>query len=100
MKEVDENGYVYLDVLELDEIKEHKMKSEVSVEYKRRLSLMLKSKLNSRNKIQVINTWAAALLQYGAGLIHSKANELRKIDRTARKMLMMYGAFHPKSDID
>ena len=35
MKEVDENGYTYLGILELDEIKEHKMKIKVTTEYKR-----------------------------------------------------------------
>ena len=35
MKEVDENGYTYLGILELDEIKEHEMKIKVTTEYKR-----------------------------------------------------------------
>ena len=68
MKEVDEDGYTYLDILELDEIKEQEMKIKVTVEYKRRLRLILKSKLNGKNKIQAINTWAVALLLYGAGM--------------------------------
>ena len=57
MKEVDEDGYTYPDILELDEIKEQEMKIKVTVEYKRRLRLILKSKLNGKNKIQAINTW-------------------------------------------
>ena len=70
MKEVDENGYTYLGILELDEIKEHEMKIKVTAEYKRRLRLILKSKLNGKNKIHAINTWAVALLRYGAGIIN------------------------------
>ena len=100
MKEVDENGYTYLGILELDEIKEHEMKNKVAAEYKRRLRLILKSKLNCKNKIQAINTWAVALLRYGAGIINWKVDELKKMDRTTRKTLTMYGALHPKSDID
>ena len=68
MKEVDEDGYTYLDILELDEIKQQEMKIKVTVEYKRRLRLILKSKLNGKNKIQAINTWTVALLLYGAGM--------------------------------
>ena len=34
MKEVDENGYTYLGILELDEIKEHEMKIKVTAELK------------------------------------------------------------------
>ena len=72
MKEVDENEYTYLGILELDEIKEHEMKNKVTAEYKRRLRLILKSKLNGKNKIQAINTWAVVLLRYGAGIINWK----------------------------
>ena len=99
MKEVDENGYTYLGILELDEIKEHEMKINVTAGYKRRLRLILKSKLNGENKIQEINTWADALLRYGAGTINWEVYELKKIDRTTRKVLAMYWVFNLKSDI-
>lgn len=36
-------------------------------EYNRRLCLVLKSKQNDKN--EVINTWAVAILQYGAGMV-------------------------------
>ena len=100
MKEVDENGYTYLGKLELDEIKEHKMKNKDTAVYKRRLRLILKSKLNGKNKIQAINTWEVALLRYGAGIIDWTVDELKKMDRTTRKTLNMYGTLHSKSDID
>ena len=70
MKEVDENGYTCLGILELDEIKEHEIKINVTAEYKRRLRLILKSKLNCKNKSQAINTWEVALFRYGAGIIN------------------------------
>ena len=71
------------------------MKIKVTAEYKRMLRLILKSILNGKNKIQVINTWVAALLRYGAEIINWKVDELK----TTRKTLTMYGALHPKSDI-
>ena len=98
MKELDENGYTYLGILELDEIKEGKMKIKVTAEYKWRLRLILKSKLNGNNKIQAINTCVVALLRYGAGIINWKVDELKKMDTTTRKTLMVYGDLHPKSD--
>ena len=79
MKEVDENRYTYFDILELDKIKEHKMKIKVTAKNKKRLRLILKSKLNGKNKIQTINTWAVALLRYGAGIINWKVDELKKM---------------------
>ena len=62
--------------------------------------MILKSKFNGKNKIQLINTWAVALLRYGAEIINWKVGELEKVDRTTRKALMMYGTLHPKSNID
>ena len=70
MKEVDENRYTYLGILESDEIKEHEMKNKVTAEYKRRLRLILKPNLNGKNKIQAINTWVVALLRYEAEIIN------------------------------
>ena len=100
MKMIDENGYTYLGVLELDGLKEKEMKEKIITEYKRRVRLVMKSKLNGKNKIQAVNTWAVATLRYGAGIIDWKVDELRQLDRKTRKMLTMYGAFHPKSDAD
>ena len=100
MKEVDENGYTYFGVLEVVEIKEHEMKIKVTAEYKKRLRLTLKSKLNGKNKIEAFSTCALTLLRYGAGIINWKVDELKKMDRTTRKTLTMYGELHPKSDID
>ena len=80
MKEVDKNGHTYLGILELGEIKEHGMKIKVIAEYKRKLRLILKSKLNGKNKIHAINTWAVALLRYGAGIINWKVSCVCKFE--------------------
>ena len=56
MKEIDDNGYKYLEILEADHLKEKEMKALVSKEYKRRLKLVLKTKLSGRNKIMAVNT--------------------------------------------
>ena len=100
MKEVGEEGYTYLGIVELDKIKEKEMKDKTLKEYKRRLRLILKSKLNGRNKVTAINTWAVPVFRYGAGIIDWKDCELKTVDRKTRKILTMYGAFHPKSDVD
>ena len=76
------------------------MKEKIIREYKRRLRLVLKSKLNGKNKIQAVNTWAVAILRYGAGIIDWKGDDLKQLDRSTRKTLTMYGAFHPRSDVD
>ena len=37
--------------------------------YKRRLPLVLKTKLNGKNKITAINAWTVAVIRYGAGIL-------------------------------
>ena len=99
MKEVEKEGYTYLGIVELDKIKENEMKKKTIKEYKRRLRLILKSKLNGKNKISAINTWAEAVFRYGAGILQWKESELKNVDRKSRKTMTMYGALHPKSDV-
>ena len=55
MKKVEKEGYTYLGIVELDKIKENEMKEKTIKEYKRRLRLVVKSKLNRKNKIIAIN---------------------------------------------
>ena len=69
MKQVGQEGYIYLGTIELDKIKEIEMKEKITKEYKQRQRLILKSKLNGRNKVTAINTWAVAIFRYGAGII-------------------------------
>ena len=65
IKQVGEEAYTHLHIIELDKIKETEMKEKITKEYKRRQRLILKSKLNGRNKVKAINTWAVAIFKYG-----------------------------------
>ena len=100
MKAIDDDGYKYLGILESDKIKENEMKLQFVKEYKRRVRLILKSKLNGKNKIKAINTWAVAVLRYGAGILTWNVEELKELDRKTRKLLTMHKGLHPKSDVD
>ena len=64
IKQTGEDGYKYLGILESNEIMETQMKQIFKKEYARRLKLVLKSKLNGRNKILAINTWAVSSIRY------------------------------------
>ena len=100
MKQVDEEGYKYLVMLEIDKVMEEEMKIRTRDEYFRRLRLILESKLNGRSKIASINTWTVSLLRYGAGVITWTVEELESLGRKTRKLLTIHGVFHPRSDID
>ena len=81
MKQVGQEGYKYLGIIQLDKIKETERKEKITKEYKRRQRLILKSKLNGRNKVTAINTWAVQIFRNWAGIIHWKASELKDLDR-------------------
>ena len=76
------------------------MKEKATKEYKPRLRLVLKSKLNGRNKIRTISAWAVTVFRYGAGILHWSKSELNALDRKSRKTMTMYGALYPKSCVD
>ena len=99
IKEVEEDGYKYLGIIEADKIKEGEMKEVFKKEYYRRARLVLQSRLNGRNKIKAINTWAVSLMRYGAGVINWRQDELKELDRKTRKLMTMNKGLNPKSDV-
>ena len=76
------------------------MKFNVSKEYIRRLRKVLKSKLNGGNLVCGVNAWAVSLLRYSAAFVSWRRSELQAIDRRTRKLFTIYGALHPKSEVD
>ena len=100
MKDNDETGYTYFRIWETDKIKEKEMKEKFSKEYLRRLRLIVRSKLNGKNKIMAVNTWAVSAMRYGTGILKWDIDELKSLDRRTRKFMTTHGALHPKSDVD
>ena len=90
MKSVEEDGYKYLGILEYNEVLYAEMKIRLQNEYYRRLKRILKSKLNGKNVIMAVNTWAVSVLRYGAGVINWTTAELESIDRKTRKQMTIY----------
>ena len=76
------------------------MKEETVKKYKRRLRLVLKSKLNGKNKITEINVLAVVVFRYGGGILRWKEGELKDVDRKSKKTMTIYGALYPKSNVD
>ena len=93
-------SYKYLGILVADKFLEEKMKLNVSKEYIRRLRKVLKSKLNGGNLVRGVHTWAASLIRYSAAFVSWRKSKLQPIDRKTRKLFTIYGALHPKSDVD
>ena len=100
MKNIEEDGYKYLGILEADGVKHEEMKDQLEKEYVRRVRNMLKSKLSGGNIITAINLKAVSIIRYGAGIISWTKMELEELDRRTRKLMTIYGAHHPKADVD
>ena len=95
IREIEEDGYKYLGILEYDRLQEQEIKDKLRNEYLRRAKLILKSKLNGRNKIMALNTWAVSILRYGAGILKWNKNEPQEMDRKTRKFITMNKELHP-----
>ena len=65
----EEGGYKYLGIIEFDRIKETTMIESFRKEYLRRTKAIMKSRLNGKNKIKAMNTWAVSSMRNGAGII-------------------------------
>ena len=76
------------------------MKLNVLKEYITRIRKVLKSKLNGENLACGVNTWTVSLIRFSAAFVSWTKSEQQAIDRKTRKLFTMYGAFHPKSDVD
>ena len=100
IKDIGETGYKYLGIIEGEEIKHQEMKEKINKGYIKRLKAILKSKLHSGNTVKAINTWAVPVNRYSAGRVDWKNSELRNMDRKTRKVLDMYQALHPRSNVD
>ena len=84
----------YLRILEAERFLGEEMKLKVSKGYIGRLNKVLKSKLNGRNLVQGVNTWAVSLLRYSAAFVSQRKCELQTIDRKTRMLFTIHGGLH------
>ena len=99
IREIEEDGYKYLGILEYDRVKEQEMKDKFRNEYFKRAKLIFKSKLNGRIKIMPLSAWAVSILRYSAGILMWNKSELQEIDRKTRKFMTMNKELHPRNDV-
>ena len=86
--------------MEADTIKRAEMKEKIQKEYLRRTRKLLKTKLNGRNIIKGINTWAVPLVRYSGPFLKWTRDELKQMDPRTRKLMTMHKALHPRDDVD
>ena len=77
------------------------MKTEFIRKYKRKIRLILISKLIGKGKIKAINSWAVPIMRYGAGvLLEWRVDEQKELDRKTQKLLAMHKGLLLKGDVD
>ena len=97
--EIEEEGYKYLVMLQLDQTLITKMKGKITLEYIRKVKELCRSKLNARDLIDGINTWALGVICYSAGIVDWTMEEMANMDRRTRKILTMNGCLHTRSNV-
>jgi hypothetical protein len=70
--------YKYLGIEEGEEIQYQQMKERLKQEYNRRLRMILKSELNTRNKITAIGALAVPVLRYSLCIINWRIEDIKK----------------------
>ena len=56
--------------------------------------------MNGGNLVCGVNAWAVSLFRYSAAFVSWRKSEVQAVDRKTRKLFTIYGALHPKSDVD
>ena len=90
----DKDTYRYLGVEQLFTANDKKVKDSVIAEYRKRLHKIWGSQLNSRHKVDAINTLALSLLRYRFVTVKWTRRELRDLDVLTRKVLRRYQSHH------
>ena len=90
----------FLGILEDDTIKQVEMKNKIQKEYLRRTRKLLETKLNSRNLIKGMDTWAVLLVRYSGPFLKWNRDKLRQMDQRTRKLMTMDKALHLRDDVD
>ena len=96
MKEVDQEGYKYLGVLQLHKTMNKEMKENIGNEYIRRVKWICKSNLNSGNFISGLTAWAIGAVRCSEGIIDWTKVELRDMDRKSREIMTLNRCLHQK----
>ena len=72
----------------------------IQKEYLRRTRKLLETKLNSRNLIKGINTWAVLIARYSGPFLKWTRDEFKQMDQRTRKLMTRHKALHSRDDVN
>jgi len=73
------------------------MKQKLDEEHLNHTKSILKTKLNGKNKIKAINTYATPVLTFSFGIVKWKPTDLVNLQTKTRKLLTRYRFHHPRA---
>lgn len=76
--------YKYLGISQSTRIKQQQMKIELEKEFTSRLNKILKTNLNSKYTIKVINTFAVPVIIYSLGVVSWSKTDILRLERKIR----------------
>lgn len=88
------DSYKYLGIKQALDIKISEIKKLYRERLLRRVTILLRSRLNSRFLFTSINIWALPTMTYSFGIITWSITDLQEMDRALRALLTKYG-IHP-----
>jgi len=73
------------------------MKQKLDEEYFNHTKSILKTKLNGKNTIKTINTYATPVLTFSFGIVKWTPTDLENLQSKMRMLLMGYRFHHPRA---
>ena len=95
-----EEVYKYLGVNESNGIQHVTMKEKIRKECYRRVRAILKTELNSANRIQAINAFAIPVVTYSFCMIKWNLSDIKKMDIKICKLLTCNRMHHSRADVE
>jgi hypothetical protein len=93
----EEDTYRYLGHMQSKQIKHAQMKRKLGEEYLNRTKSILKTKLNGKNTIKAINTYATPVLTFSLGIVKWTPTDLENLQTKTRTLLTRYRFHHPRA---
>ena len=96
----EDDMYRYLGHMQAKQIKHARMKQKLGEEYLNCTKSILKTKLNGKNTVNAINTYATAVLTFSFGIVKWTPTDLENLQTKMRTLLTRYRFHHPHAAME
>lgn len=97
---LEEEVYKYLGIHQRKNIEHKIMKDRIKERYFKRVNKILKSKLNAKNIIKALNTYAIPILTYTFGILKWTKTDINDIQMKTNVAMTTHRYHHPKAAVE